>query len=173
MTKQSILVIGFGNPGRLDDGLGPALVSAIEALKLKGVRVECDYQLSVEDAAIVAQYDFVIFADAATDGGSAFYFHRLEPAAHCSFSTHSVTPAAVLGLAHDLFGAQTVGFLLGIRGHVFNSFGEGLSPEAQANLSAAVVFLHDLLRYGDFEGAVDRATPEDAWCASAREVESC
>ena len=31
------LVIGYGNPGRLDDGLGPALAEAVEKLDLPGL----------------------------------------------------------------------------------------------------------------------------------------
>jgi len=172
-NPRRVIVIGYGNPGRCDDGLGVAAAGEIESVAPKHVRVECNYQLSVEDAEAVAEHDVAIFVDAATGGSRAFYFRQLEPAAHCGFSTHSVTPAAVLGLAHDLFAARTVGYVLGIRGYRFNAFGEGLSPEAQANLSAAVVFLRDALRHGDFAKAAASATPEDAGRATAREVESC
>ncbi len=67
-----VLVYGYGNPGRLDDGLGPALV---RELSRRGLRAEADletaYQLQVEDAARVAEYDLVIFADAAPASTSA------------------------------------------------------------------------------------------------------
>ena len=49
-----ILVIGYGNPGRLDDGLGPAVASAMEEFNLPGVSVDSNYQLTVEDAASAA-----------------------------------------------------------------------------------------------------------------------
>ena len=49
-----ILLLGFGNPGRQDDGLGPALVQAIEEMEIPGVRAEADYQLNIEDAAIAS-----------------------------------------------------------------------------------------------------------------------
>ena len=45
----SALVIGFGNPGRLDDGLGPALAARFEAKGLDDVVVDADYQLTVKD----------------------------------------------------------------------------------------------------------------------------
>ena len=51
------LVLGFGNPGRLDDGLGPAVVEALRAYELPGVTMDADYQLRVEDAAEIAGYD--------------------------------------------------------------------------------------------------------------------
>jgi Ni,Fe-hydrogenase maturation factor len=33
VDKKGILVIGYGNPGRLDDGLGPHLADAISKKK--------------------------------------------------------------------------------------------------------------------------------------------
>ena len=44
---RRILVIGYGNPGRRDDGLGPALAARLEALALPGVTVESDFQLAI------------------------------------------------------------------------------------------------------------------------------
>ena len=51
MPGTRILVIGYGNPGRCDDGLGPALVARLESLRIPGLSVEVDYQLSIEHAA--------------------------------------------------------------------------------------------------------------------------
>ena len=47
--NTSIQVIGYGNPGRQDDGLGPAFV---QALRNKGYTFPTSdpYQLTVEDA---------------------------------------------------------------------------------------------------------------------------
>ena len=60
-SESKTLFIGYGNPGRLDDGLGPAMAEAVEKLNLPGVVTDSDYQLTVEDAAEVAKYDLVIF----------------------------------------------------------------------------------------------------------------
>ncbi len=148
-----VLVIGYGNPGRLDDGLGPALAEAVEGWRLSNVTVEADYQLTVENSATVAEHDVVIFADAAVDGPPPFCFRRLSPRAEVSFSSHSLSPAAVLGLAHDLFGATTEGYLLGIRGYAFNEFEQSLSEPAKVNLGEALRFLERLLREGGFAEA--------------------
>ena len=141
----SVLLIGYGNPGRLDDGLGPALAERLERLGLPGVTVDSDYQLTVEDSAQVAAHDVAVFADAATDGDGPFYIRLIEPVHVPSFSSHSVEPAAVLGLAHRLFGAETRGYVLGIRGYDFNEFGERLSDRARGNLAAAEAFVAGLL----------------------------
>jgi len=156
---RKILVMGFGNPGRLDDGLGPTLAARLEALGLPGVTVDSDYQLTVEDAAQVAAHDVAIFVDAHVSCPPPFVFERLQPRPGASFSSHSVRPDAVLGLAHTLFGGTTEGYVLGIRGHAFNEFGEYLSPEARANLDAACVFLVASLKRLGFDDAAGEALP--------------
>lgn len=149
-AARRILLIGYGNPGRRDDGLGPALAARASALRLPGLMVDSDYQLNVEHASEVAQHDVVIFADAAVDGGEPFFFVRIAPDAQPTFSTHGVAPAGVLALARDLFGGRAEGYCLGMRGYEFNEFGEGLSPAAEANLAAALAFLCRTLEGGSF-----------------------
>lgn len=147
-----ILLIGYGNPGRLDDGLGPAFATAVEALGLPGVAVEADYQLSVEDAAELAGPRVVVFADADATGPEPFSVRRIQPGAvTLSFSSHSVEPGAVLALARQLFGAEPEAWLLGIRGCAFDAFGEQLSEGAKANLDAAVRWFEAAARGGTFQ----------------------
>ena len=145
-----MLILAYGNPGRRDDGLGPALAEALESLALPGVTIDSDYQLTVEHAAAIAEHDFVIFADADANGPEPFSFGRISPAVvgddpSVTFSSHSISPQGVLALAEELFGARVPGYLLGIRGYEFNEFGEGLSARAAANLAAALEFIKPIL----------------------------
>ncbi|NQT53060.1 hydrogenase maturation protease [bacterium] len=162
-----LLVIGYGNPGRLDDGLGPALAEAIEQLELPGVTVEANYQLTVEDAAQVAEHRTVLFADADVGGPEPFWVKRIDPAGgHLSFSTHSIDPRSVLALARQLFAADTDAYLMGIRGYEFNEFGERLSPRAQDNLAAATAYVEAAARNAVFT----EIRPEgEEWSAQAQE----
>jgi len=148
---QTILLIGFGNPGRLDDGLGPAFAERVEQMNLPGVVVDSDYQLTVEDGAAVAEHAVVIFADASTNCKEPYSFEKIEPEPTMSFSSHSISPQAVLGLAHDLFKAKTRGYLLGIRGYEFDEFGQKLSGHAKKNLDKAVDFFNSVVKTGDFD----------------------
>jgi len=141
-----MLLIGYGNPGRLDDGLGPACAEKLAEKRIPGLTIDANYLLTVEDAHSVAAHDVVIFADASVNGPEPFTFHRIAPAAALSFSSHSNTPEAILGLAHELFGARTRGYVLGIRGYRFDEFGEELSPAARANLDEAVRLVEVLAR---------------------------
>ena len=138
MNDVRIILIGYGNPGRLDDGLGPALAAAVEAMRLPGMTAESKYHLTVEDAESVARHDIVIFADAAVSGPEPFELRSIEPAVTHRFTTHGIDPETVLGLARDVFGAETRGFVLAIRGYEFNDFGETLSDGARRNLADAV-----------------------------------
>jgi hydrogenase maturation protease len=134
------LVIGIGNPGRGDDGLGPALVELLEAARLDGVALDSNYQLNVEDALACSEHDTVIFVDASETCEAPFAFAELEPAREIVFTTHELSPAAVLALSEELYGKRPLASTLAIRGYVWD-IGEGLSPRAEINLSAALAFL--------------------------------
>ena len=138
---MNMLIIGYGNPGRLDDGLGPAFAERMAEANLPGVIVESDYQLNIEDAALITGHDLVVFADASVNAVEPFAFETItacEPMV--GFSSHSITAESLLGLADQLFEARPRAFAMAIRGYEFNEFGERLSEQAQQNLAAAVAF---------------------------------
>jgi hydrogenase maturation protease len=152
--NHKVLLIGYGNPAREDDGLGPAAAQAIEKLNIDGVSVDSNYQLTVEDAASAARHDVVVFVDAAVRGENPVMFYELEPKRSESFTSHSVAPETILGLTHDLFNAETRGFMLGIRGYSFDMFKEEMTTEASKNLEAAIKFITPLLQTKSFEEIV-------------------
>ena len=147
---RRILLIGYGNPAREDDGLGPAAAMALENLSIDGLTVDADYQLTVTDAATVAEFDVVIFVDAAVEGIEPFSFGRLAPRSQSSFSSHSISPEAVLALAEELFGAKKEAYMLAIKGYSFAMFKEKMTLEASANLAKAVQFLAATIESGNF-----------------------
>jgi hydrogenase maturation protease len=141
VTGKRVLVIGYGNPGRADDGLGPALAAGLEALRIPGLTVESDYQLSIEHAAMAAEHDIVVFADADPLADGLFYLREVDPAVGGRFTSHSVAPGEVLHLARSCFNASPEGYLLGMRAAVLDRFEEGLSGPARESLDAALRFL--------------------------------
>ncbi len=156
MTEEKdpkILFLCYGNPSRGDDGLGPAFADRLARSAAAGVALEVDYQLGLEHVAQVMDYDLVVFADAAVRGPSPFELRRVDPRSALSFSSHSLTPEQVLGLAREVFGKKPSGYVLAIRGYCFEPFREGLTDEALSNLEAAATFvegwLRDGLRVGD------------------------
>jgi hydrogenase maturation protease len=147
-ATREVLVLGYGNPDRRDDGLGPALAEAIGAVGVAGVETGRGFHLVLEDAARVAEHAAVVFADADVAGPGPFSFGPVEPADDGSFTSHTLSPEALLAIVARHFDRVPRAFLLGIRGYDFDGYGEGLSAGARANLDAAVAFLADLLRRG-------------------------
>ena len=133
-------LIGYGNPGRCDDGLGPAFAARIEARGLPGLDVFTDYQLTVDHALQIASADEVVFVDALMKVDAPFRFGALEPAMSHDLSSHSLSPASVLALAATLFDARPKAFVLGISGVEFGEVREGLSGTAEENLRQAEDF---------------------------------
>lgn len=148
-NARSILLYGYGNPGRQDDGLGVALVEQLEAWaaaeKIPGLAFDSNYQLNAEDALAISGRDAVIFADATGEGTEPFAFRRLAPHATIAFSTHAMAPESVLALCAELYGAQPPTWLLTIRGVAWEP-AAAMTPAAQANLAAALDFLKKWLR---------------------------
>lgn len=142
-----VLVLGVGNPGREDDGLGPALAERIGALGLPGVDADANYQLNIEDAEAWTRYDVVVVADAARRLRAPFRLSTLSPAAGAPATSHALGPAAVLALCERLYGRRPDVRLLALRGHRWG-VKEGLSAGAARDLEAAAAFLADFLRRG-------------------------
>ena len=138
-------MLGYGNPGRQDDGLGPAVAAAIEKTAMADVTAEADYQLNIEDSAAAAEHDVVIFVDASVSGPEPFAMERIEPAAEISFSSHSVSPASVLAACAEHFKSRPEAWVLGVRGYAFE-FAEGLTPKAQENCEAAIAFIQTWIK---------------------------
>jgi len=144
MTK--ILLIGFGNPGRQDDGLGTSVVERIEKKKLQDIDVEVAYQLNVEHAYDLIEYERVIFIDAGQKTPEPFEFYPVTMEANSiSFSTHSVSPQTILYLAKELFKKEIEAHVLVIRGYEFDEIREGLTPMAEENAQKTEEFLTKLL----------------------------
>jgi hydrogenase maturation protease len=138
--SHAILVYGYGNPGRQDDGLGPALVVRLEDDRIPGVVTDTNYQLQIEDAVAVSESDTVIFVDATESGDAPFTFTELEPSVEIAFTTHTVSPGSVLALCQDMYRKKVRAYVLAIRGYGWE-FMEKLTPVAEKNLEEAYQFL--------------------------------
>ena len=149
-----ILVFAWGNPSRGDDGLGPALAERATALAASGchdVRVETDFQLQPEHATDLVGCDVAIFVDAGLDAADPFAFWRVTPSRDRTFTSHAMSPAAVLAAYRDAFGAEPPpAYMLAIRGEAF-ALGTGPSAAATRRLEAACAFLGRLLTAPDVD----------------------
>jgi len=135
-----VLVIGYGNPGRQDDGLGPAAAFAIDKLGWPNVSTLDNYQLAIEDAVEIAAHDVVWFVDASREGDAPCAVRRLSRAFDFTFTSHLVKPETLLAITDHEFGKCPEAHLISIRGYEFD-FVEGLSDRACDNLTLAVALL--------------------------------
>jgi hydrogenase maturation protease len=139
-----ILVYGYGNPGRQDDGAGVVFVEELAAWARSGARpwlaFDNNYQLNVEDALAAAQHDVVIFADASRDQPEGFLFRALQPSACVSFPSHAMSPESVVALARELYGVRPAAFIVTLRGYEWEPNGL-MTPEARSNIQSAVAFI--------------------------------
>ncbi len=136
--RPDALVIGIGNCGRADDGLGWAFLDRLGSISEFRGAVEYRYQLQVEDAALIATAEQVVFVDAhrgALPGGVRR--ETCTPAADFQFSTHALPPRAVLSLCRDLYPRTPPAQLLMIQGERWD-LETGLSSTAETHLDRAL-----------------------------------
>ncbi|MCB9080559.1 MAG: hypothetical protein H6555_02495, partial [Lewinellaceae bacterium] len=87
MEAKKILFIGVGNNSRADDALGWALAETFA--NSTAFTIELRYQLQIEDALLVSEYEQVIIADATEIAYPAGYaFYRCKPTRTEAFTTH-------------------------------------------------------------------------------------
>jgi len=149
LSIPKLLIIGYGNPGRGDDALGPELLSRIEAEALPGIECQSDMQLQVEYVTDLENRELILFIDADASCAAPFHFSQISAEKDDSYTSHAMTPHAVLHAYQQVFGIQPPPtFLLRIRGYQFE-LGESLSEEASANLTDATLFLRQLSKDPD------------------------
>jgi len=147
-----IVLFGYGNESRGDDALGPLLLARAEAW-LAGqpqlqVRTVADFQLQIEHALDLRGADLALFVDADASCAAPCVLRRALPRQDATYSTHALSPEAVLCVCRDVAGAAPPpSYVLGVRGERFE-LGESLSAQAAANLEAAWALLQALLRDG-------------------------
>jgi hydrogenase maturation protease len=150
-----ILVLGYGNPMRSDDGLGWQI--AVELFRTNhspDVEVLPCHQLTPELAPTVSRADVVIFVDCeqgGTPGEICCREVRCE-ATPLSF-THHLTPGSLMALSSELFGACPRAWLLSMQGQEYSA-GDSFSPAVAAHISDLKARLQRLIQEGQVSTSV-------------------
>lgn len=138
LRRGPTLMVAIGNDGRQDDGLGWAFARAVRARGRFDGEVVFRYQLQVEDAELIKDFKTVLFVDAwKTNEAAPFFCAPCTAEATTSFSTHSLSPQALLHLCLTLYDALPAAYQLGIRGTSWELELE-LSAAGRNNLDAAL-----------------------------------
>jgi hydrogenase maturation protease len=131
-----LLIIGYGNPLRSDDGVGPKVAETVAKWELPGVRSMVCHQLTPELVVPIAAARQVIFVDAVKDCSSV-QSHEVEPARFSQVMTHAMDPAGLLQLTKALYERCPPGLCLTIPAEDF-SIGETLSSLCNTGMRIAL-----------------------------------
>lgn len=152
-NSKNILIYGYGNPGRQDDGLGPALVAFVDEWlkeeRMEHVTVDSNYQLQVEDVTLIHDKGFVIFVDASMDESVRdIKLERIKADPQSTFSMHAVSPQYILALCTKMYGQHPPAWLLHIRGYEWE-FNHDLTRPARQNMGKGCETLREIIRNPD------------------------
>ena len=140
-----LLVVGYGNTLRRDDGVGILVAEAVAALNLAGVEVITRHQLVPELVEPLSLARAVVFVDADAQARGDVQLRLIEPADGAQILAHATDPRSLLALSGQLFGFSPKAWSLGIPADDFG-FGDGLSPRAEAGREAALEAIRKLAR---------------------------
>lgn len=136
---MALLVIGYGNPLRRDDGFGGVVARQVAAGRAgrRTVALAC-HQLTPELAEPIGGADLVVFVDACQGPcPGRVSWQPVEPAPPGAPFSHALDPAALLAWARDLFGGCPGGLLVSVDAADLG-YGEGLSPAVEAAVPEVV-----------------------------------
>jgi hydrogenase maturation protease len=134
------LIFTWGNPSRGDDALGPAMYDLLQNEDFNGVDLLTDFQLQIEHTIDLEGRERVLFVDASASASAPFEFFRIQPEQDASYTTHAMSPQALLSVYRQVNGcAPPPAWLLSIRGY---EFGLGLPLSTAANRHLLAAFSH-------------------------------
>lgn len=142
-----VLIIGYGNPLRCDDGLAWHAASELARLNLgKDVEVLTRHQLTPELALPVSQAETVLFLDASRIGAPGEIASRpVKPQSTSVVFTHDCTPEGILLLAEQLYGSCPEAQVVSLCGECFDH-GEAVSAKVRESLPHLVQLVADVAR---------------------------
>lgn len=147
-----LLILGWGNLSRGDDALGPLFLQRLRAslpsTLYEHIEFLDDYQLQIEHALDMVGRQQVLFVDASLSCPAPFEVTELSAVQDASFTTHALSPQALMHIYQDLQGERAPPCIqLAIRGEAFE-LGAPPSEAALAHLEAALRWALDALQRG-------------------------
>jgi hydrogenase maturation protease len=143
--KNSVMVIGYGNDLRSDDGIGQRIANEIASWHLSSVESLAIQQITPDLADALARTDLVIFVDAClpVDGWDV-QVRSLSPTCDIDNSVHISDPRSLLALTQALYGHCPTAWLVTIPGMNFE-IGDRLSRIAEVGKAVALVKIIQIL----------------------------
>ena len=134
-------IVGYGNPQRRDDGIGPYIVNRLQPFFAyrSDVHIMITHQLEPDMIEELKNANTVLFVDATI---KMLVAGRRWRAIHPELKTtsclgHQVTPEFILGWLQCVYRRCPPAWLISVEGNDF-SFGSGLSASAQKRADQVV-----------------------------------
>lgn len=142
---RSILIIGYGNPLRSDDGVGQQIARQIAAWGLPNIESIAAHQLTPELVEPLATVDVAIFIDAyPATAEQNTQVRSLELAKSGVTSGHWCEPSVLLAMTQALYGYHPQAWWVMVPGVNFG-LGEHLSTVAQQGIEVALQEIEPLI----------------------------
>jgi hydrogenase maturation protease len=135
VNAGGVLVVGFGNTLRGDDGVGPRVAELLAREDvLPGATIVTRHQIAPELAADIAAARLVVLIDARQDGGRPGDV-RVEPVVGSGgpIGSHAVDVRAVVDLAERVYAHAPPVVVVGVSAEQFD-LGSGLSDAVESSL---------------------------------------
>jgi hydrogenase maturation protease len=146
--SSKMIVIGYGNPSRADDGLGwHAAKKLSEEIRDPRIEILTLHQLTPELAEPLSRAVCVVFIDSSVEGEPVtLRCRRVSPGVPqpAAFG-HHLTPDTLIALSDVLYGRAPEAFVVSVTGVSFD-FGETLSAGVEAVLPRLVEQIRALLK---------------------------
>ncbi len=159
-----VLIIGYGNPLRGDDGFGPLAAELIAQRHLRDLEVVVSHQLGPELAAALSETDHAVFLDAeAADGTGALRAAAVELRDMSPTGiSHQFSPGSLLALTRAVYGRAPAATLVTAAASAFDH-GAEISAEVRAAAATAADVIATLVREERLDTeAVQAALPRPA-----------
>jgi len=160
MNIPPILIVGYGNPDRQDDGVAWHILVALsehlgrstpdnwdEGLCPTGESPDLLFvlQLTPELSEMFAGFKRICFVDAHTGAvPEELHVSEIQPQYQKSPFTHHMTAATCIALTQSIYASQPEAILLSVRGYEFG-FSHNLSPRTFGLVQQAVHKIMDWL----------------------------
>ena len=134
-----VLVVGYGNGLRTDDGIGPAVAARLAGdPRLAESDVRSMHQLTPELAFDASRVSLLVLVDAAADvaAGEVVVRHLDPERVVGQAMTHHLDPAGLVGLAQELWGAAPPVVVVSV-GVSSLEIGDRLSPVVEGAVPRA------------------------------------
>jgi hydrogenase maturation protease len=142
---MKILVIGYGNPIRGDDGIGLYIAGKFLDREEEGIHVWLLHQLHLEGIEEMLEYDLVMLADCRMEEPGMVLARLADEENDARASSHHLTPQAMLKLGRSLYNRNTELYICSVKGEAFD-FCENLTDTARRRADEAVAKIDERIR---------------------------